>query len=301
MLQLVTKAFEQPWCAGKSVTVPQWIFDDYLAKTEPALPVAVLVPRRAIAEGLAGYISKVRSCQLGQEVGLGMGGACFISADSRIVFMTYGFFLGVSKSMQHFEKWGAVILDEAHERKEEADKLLPQLAAACKARPDFKAIIMSATIEPSVFINNLKANGVPGEVSPMKVPGVTFPLKDVWWDGGDSWDPEADGAIQTLALESIRVYLQETAGNLLVFVSTLAAVHELVENLDSLLAHDSACQVLGLYAALNENERDEVINFTDLQKYPQNRGKRLICVSTNVAEAGLTIRGKQHMQALKVS
>lgn len=67
------------------MTVPQWVSDIYLALREPVMPVAVLVPRRAIAEGLSKYISKVCGCELGQEVGLGMGGAAFISADSRIV------------------------------------------------------------------------------------------------------------------------------------------------------------------------------------------------------------------------
>ena len=283
------------------MTVPQWVFDNYLALRERVMPVVVLVPRRAIAEGLSQYISKVRGCELGQEVGLGMGGAAFMSADSRIIFMTYGFFLGVSQGSQHFDKWGAIILDEAHERKAEADKLLPSLAAACKARPDFKAVIMSATIEPKVFIDNLKSNGVPGNVPTIDVPGVTFPVDDVWWEGDDSWDPQADGAMQDLALESIRVYLQEKTGNVLVFVSTLAAVRQLVEDLSSMMKHDPECQVMGLYAALTEDERDEVVNFTDLSKYPQNKDKRLICVSTNVAEAGVTIKGETAQQAVKAN
>ena len=49
-------------------------------------------------------------------------------------------------------RWGAVILDEAHERKKEADELLVRMAAACKVRPSFKVVIMSATIEPATFV-----------------------------------------------------------------------------------------------------------------------------------------------------
>ena len=54
---------------GKTVTVPQWAFDDILSDNDEAgkLPVAVLVPRKAIAQGLANYISKVRQTEIGLE------------------------------------------------------------------------------------------------------------------------------------------------------------------------------------------------------------------------------------------
>ena len=57
----------------------------------PDLPVALLVPRRAIAEGLAKFVSEARGCLLGEEVGLGMSGTAAFTTDSRFVYMTYGF------------------------------------------------------------------------------------------------------------------------------------------------------------------------------------------------------------------
>jgi hypothetical protein len=65
----------------------------------------------------------------------------------------------------HFGKWGCIILDEAHERKADADALLPAFARACAARPELKIIVMSATIEPSVYVDNLHANWLAGGCS----------------------------------------------------------------------------------------------------------------------------------------
>ncbi|KAK9812983.1 hypothetical protein WJX72_006801 [[Myrmecia] bisecta] len=204
--------------------------------------------------------------------------------------MTYGFFRAVSTDDTHFSKWGAVILDEAHERRMDADALLPQLSAACQARADFKAIVMSATIDVSVFATSLEANGMPPPCPVIEVPGVTYPVQDVWW-GGEPWVPTADGAITNLAMETVRVFNDEDQGNLLVFLGTIAAVNEMVSEVSRLLQHDKVVTVRPLYAALSDVEKEEVTAFSDLAKYPRNKGKRLICISINVAEAGVTIPG----------
>ena len=179
------------------------------------------------------------------------------------------------------------MLDEAHERKLEADKLLVLLAAACKARPTFKIVVMSATIDTSVYTDVIKKNGVPGQCGAIDVKGVTFPVNTIWWEG-QPWDPNSNTAMADLALESVRVYLHSKAGNLLVFVSTVHAVRQLVSDLKGMLKHDKACVVMGLYGAMNSSEREQVADFS---KFPQNKGKRLLCVATNVAEAGITIAG----------
>lgn len=67
--------------------------------------MAVLVPRRAIAEGLSKHVSASRGGLLGEEVGLGMGGTVAFTPASRIVFMTYGFFMGLNINSQHFARY----------------------------------------------------------------------------------------------------------------------------------------------------------------------------------------------------
>lgn len=86
---------------------------------------------------------------------------------------------------------------------------------------------------------------------------------------------------------------QEKQGNLLVFMSTVGGVNELVQALQLALSHDPGCSILPLYAPLNDAEKTKVTSFDDLRKFPSNSGKRLICVATNIAEAGITIPGKR--------
>lgn len=190
--------------AGKSVSVPQWMYDS----GQPDSKVAVLVSRASVAEGLAQYVSRLRGCAVGQQVGLGAAGKADISEASRIVFMTHSFFNTISVADPNLSMWGAVIVDEAHERKAEADAVFLRLVAACKARRDFKLVIMSAFIDPSLFAGKLQKQNVPSAV--LEVPGVVFPIKDIWFCE-EAWNPTAAGAVQSLALECVRVYLQVIA------------------------------------------------------------------------------------------
>ena len=273
---------------GKTVTVPQWVYDHvFFATGRPDARVAVLVPRKSIAHNLATYIADVRGCAVGTHVGVGTGDMCLMSDDSNIVFMTYGWFLAVSAGGgDHFEGWDAVLLDEAHERNPDADRLLTLMGQAAAARPSFKAIVMSATIDVDQFSANLEAL-VPGTCPVLEVPGVTFPVEVVHCQ---SWDSQEEGAEHVLARQIMQIFNHEQ-GNLLVFLATVNQVEDLVSVTKGLLAHDKRAVIKGMYAALPASEQDEIVRFSDGERYPQYSGKRLICFSTNVAEAGVTIAG----------
>ena len=78
--------------------------------------MACLVPRKAIAIGLANYILKVRGSKIGAEIGLGTGDEFLFSPVTKIAFFTYVLFSSNFFRRQNFSKLAAVILDEAHER-----------------------------------------------------------------------------------------------------------------------------------------------------------------------------------------
>ena len=187
--------------AGKSVAVPQWLYD----AADPSRKIAVLVSQPSAAESLAQYVSQLRRCNVGQEVGLGIAGKAEMSDASRIIFMTYSFFAGISASDKTLSAWSAVILDDAHERRADADAVFLRSTAACQARQDLQMVVMSAYIDPDVFVRAAKKAKVEAKVLDMQ--GVTFPIKDVWYCE-QNWDPTTPGAIQALALECARVYIE---------------------------------------------------------------------------------------------
>lgn len=201
----------------------------------PNSKVAVLLPRAVSAEGLAQYVSQVRGVAVGQQVGLGVAGKAAMSEASRMVFMTYGFFNTISAADAKLSSWSAVIMDEAHERKADADAVFVRLTAACKARPEFKMVVMSAFIAPKLFADSVQKQGV--STSVLEVPGVVFPIKDAWFCE-DSWDPTSSGAIKSLALECVRVYLQVT------ITSEAAEIVQTVQKLDCCCALQQAAHHL---------------------------------------------------------
>jgi HrpA-like RNA helicase len=254
---------------------------------------------------------------------------------------------------------------EAHERNPDADYLLPLLGFACRERPQFKAIVMSATIDVRIFSGSM-TKCLTDKVVPLEefeswcpvieVAGVTFPVEDHYWKGEDEWDPEDK---DTLVKEVVRIFKKEETGNILVFLNSIRSVTECVELTINLMSngkndsdvdddddddnddgsstgsasdseddvssfssstgssvgeedetkdsHDddvTICEelkegtdedidmrkvaVMPLFASLDEEGRNAVVDFCSL---PQNKNRRMICFSTNVAEAGITIPG----------
>ena len=93
----------------------------------------------------------------------------------------------------------------------------------------------------------------------------------------------------------VRVLIQEQQGNILIFVSSVGGVTDLVRQVETYLSHDPDCKVLSLYSALDAVERTQVTAFDDFDRFPGNRGKRLICVATNIAEGGIPIPGRSYL------
>lgn len=102
-----------------------------------------------------------------------------------------------------------------------------------------------------------------------------------------AWDISEAGAIHNLCNEVIRI-LNRESGNVLVFLPSVAGVQDATRELRSLLTHDPATVVLPLFAGLELSDRELVERFADRG---ENRGRRMVCFATNVAEAGITIPG----------
>ena len=274
---------------GKTVLVAQWVYDHgCFARGREKSRVAVVVPRKGIAEGLAKYVSKVRGCEVGEAVGYGTGDAVVMSHGTALCFMTYGFFGAITTRCTNFDTWSAVVLDEAHERHVEADVILAQLGRVCRARAgQFWGIVMSATMDVDKFVGFLEVNGAPS-CGRLEVPGATFPVEEVWPAQG--WEADGPQAQHNLAIEVLKIVNHEE-GNVLVFVSTTFQVDSLVTLTEALVKHRQDIVVRGLYAALPAGRRREIEDFVDLEQFPEHKGKQLVCYATNVAESGITIHG----------
>lgn len=177
--------------SGKTTQVPQMLFDDYINRGEGArCNIVCTQPRRLAAMSVAERVAEERGQQLGQEVGYQ------VRFDTKqpqphgsITFCTTGVFLkrmqtslgaaAVPEQIAQMDQVTHVIVDEVHERDIDTDLLLvvlKRLIADRKARKKpIKVILMSATIDPTLFQNYFTDNlGRPAPVA--EVPGRTFPV-----------------------------------------------------------------------------------------------------------------------------
>lgn len=192
--------------SGKTTQVPQMLFDDYINRGEGArCNIVCTQPRRLAAMSVAERVADERGQNLGQEVGYQ------VRFDNKppqpngsITFCTTGVFLkrmqsslgaqAVADSIASMDQVTHVIVDEVHERDIDTDLLLvvlKRLIADRKARrKPIKVVLMSATINPTLFQNYFTDDlGRPAPVA--EVPGRTFPVTRHYLD--DFLDELRDG------------------------------------------------------------------------------------------------------------
>lgn len=92
------------------------------------------------------------------------------SAATRIVFLTVGLLLRQIQREPGLPQYQVLIVDEVHERHLHNDFLLGVLRRLLPRRPDLKVILMSATINISLFSSYFSHAPV------VQVPGRLFPI-----------------------------------------------------------------------------------------------------------------------------
>ena len=177
--------------SGKTTQLPQMILDDYIMQGEGAkCNIIVTQPRRIAAISVAQRVAKERGEAVGQSVGYA------VRFDQRppkkhgsINFCTTGHFLrrlqaSLTEDDQsgYLENVSHIIVDEVHERDIETDLLLIVLRRIMAERKrqnkaEFKVVLMSATIDPTLFCNYFADPTTKLPAPVVDVPGRSFPVE----------------------------------------------------------------------------------------------------------------------------
>jgi pre-mRNA-splicing factor ATP-dependent RNA helicase DHX15/PRP43 len=135
--------------SGKTVLVPKFALHalDYNVK------IAITLPKQIITKASASYAAETLDVKLGEEVGYQYKGSPSDSRSSttKLLYATDGTIVARLLNDPKLTDFDVVIIDEAHERKIQIDFLLYLLRAVLTSRPEFKLIIMSATINADIF------------------------------------------------------------------------------------------------------------------------------------------------------
>lgn len=262
---------------GKSTQVPQYLLAAGFSH------VACTQPRRIACISLAKRVGFESLSQYGSQVGYQIRFESTRSAATKIVFLTVGLLLRQIQREPSLPQYQVLIVDEVHERHLHNDFLLGVLQRLLPQRPDLKVILMSATINISLFSSYFSHAPV------VQVPGRLFPITVVYQpqeaDQTASKSEKLDPRPFLRVLEAIdNKYPPEERGDLLVFLSGMA---EITTVLDAAQAYASLTQrwvVLPLHSALSVSDQDKVFDVAPA-------GVRKCILSTNIAETSVTIDG----------
>ena len=251
-----------PTGAGKTLRVPPTLLRDDGT-------VILVEPRRVAARAAARRMAQEWGCELGGPVGYRVRFDDRTSRMTRIIAVTPGLFLQMLRSNPYLDGIAAVVFDEFHERGLESDLALGLVRLVREAvRPDLRVVVMSATLDPGPICDYLSVPAVVSE-------GRTFPIQMHYRprQQGRTWsEAVADAAVQLFA---------ETAGDLLMFLPGVREIRETIALLDG-FAQQHDILLLPLYGDLPPTDQDRALKQYD---------RRKIVVSTNVAEASVTVEG----------
>lgn len=255
--------------SGKTTQVPQICLDMGL----PGV-IGHTQPRRLAARAVAARIAEERGEPLGDTVGVKVRFHDQTGRRTRIKVLTDGMLLAEMSGDPDLRAYGAIIIDEAHERSLNIDFLLGYLRGLIDRRPALKLIIMSATIDPARFSNHF---GGPSRAPVIEVSGRLFPV-DIRYRPGRH-DQEVDAEAIADAVEE----LPAGRGDALVF---LPGEREIRRASEAIRRRGVDAEVLPLFSRLSQQEQDRIFH---------PHGRRRVILGTNVAETSLTVPGIRYV------
>ena len=242
------------------------------------------------ATTVASRVAEETRCKLGEEVGYSIRFEDLTSAKTRIKFLTDGLLLREALADPLLSRYSVVMVDEAHERSLSTDILLGVLEKIRRKRPDLRIIISSATLQAEGFLRffseeDQSANGDRSSQESGRIislEGRMYPVDTLYLE--DAAENYVDRAVGTI----FDIHASEPDGDVLIFLTGREEIDDALQLIADRAAslHPKAPSILALplYAGLTSEQQLYVFE-------PAPENTRKVIVSTNIAEASITIDG----------
>ena len=231
-------------------------------------------------------------CKLGEEVGYSIRFEDLTSASTRIKFMTDGLLLREALVDPLLSRYSVIMVDEAHERSLSTDILLGILKKVLKRRPELRIIVSSATLQAKEFLRFFTGND-PKDIASredrgssdgriVSLEGRMFPVDMLFLE--EPAEDYVERAVKTV----FDIHSSEADGDILLFLTGREEIETTIQMISEQTAslHPRARSILPLpmYAGLSTEQQLYVFE-------PASENTRKVIVSTNIAEASVTIDG----------
>ena len=247
-------------------------------------------PRRVAATTVATRVAEEMECKLGEEVGYSIRFEDLTSAKTRIKFLTDGLLLREALADPLLSRYSVIMVDEAHERSLSTDILLGVLKKIRKKRSDLRIIVSSATLQAEDFLRffsdeDFEKNGdgpssAVGKI--ISLEGRMYPVDALYLE--EPAEDYVERAVKTV----FKIHASEPDGDILIFLTGREEIETVLQMIAERAAslHPQAQSILSfpLYAGLTTEQQLYVFE-------PAPENTRKVIVSTNIAEASVTIDG----------
>lgn len=275
--------------SGKTVVVPKLLlhYFDYNCQ------IVVTIPKRGIVANAAGFAATTLDVRLGEHVGYVHGNEKnkYNPKHTNLIYMTEGILLAqMTGSDPDLTKYSGVVIDEAHERSTNVDILLMLLKKLALRRPDFKLVIMSATVSEKTFIDYYNVPGIKFTTFRPNVPGTLFKINHQFQNNHIN----KTDSIEELTKQMKHIVSKTKGGHVIAFVSTKSEADKLCRDLkDELDESDQKPLCLPFYSGAKKSA-DIVKKSNDGELEKLGYG-RLILPATNAVESSITVDGTEYV------
>lgn len=257
---------QAPPGSGKTTHIPLKL----LEVIAPGERILMLEPRRIAAVSAARWMAKTLGEEIGRTLGYSIRFDSRVSKETRIEVVTEGILTRRLLADPGLEGVAMIIFDEFHERNLQADLALALCLDICHGlREDLKLLIMSATMDCGPIAALL------GDAPVITSGGKAFPVETRYREAG------RDKALDERIKGAVRMAVQETTGDLLVFLPGAGEIRRAAESLGTII-EGQGISIHPLYGDLPFEEQERAI-------IPSRQRK--IVLATNIAETSLTIEG----------
>ena len=245
------------------------------------------------ATTVAARVADEMRCKLGEEVGYSIRFEDVSSERTQIKFLTDGLLLREALADPLLSRYSVIMIDEAHERSLSTDILLGVLKKILKRREDLKIVVSSATLQADDFLrffvgsnqtgNNVSKNSDDKKLGTIiNLEGRMYPVDILYLE-----EP-AEDYLERAVKAVFDLHSGEPDGDILVFLTGRddidTAIQLISERAQSLHPRATSLLALPLYAGLSSEQQLYVFE-------PAPENTRKVIVSTNIAEASVTIDG----------